>query len=290
MTDRQRCRKLSYLVRYDLAMGFASNRARLVLALVCLAALAAMFLSALDAAARYVEAMGAAGTASGFGPFDVLAYFFAGSDYYRIDDKTPFVLPIAWMMQQILVAVLVGSYAIRDLSGQAPQVLMRVGGRREWWLSKCLWAVATVLAFYALEAVVAVVAAVAFGGASPMGDAVSIAVLGFPLSAFDGGELALSLLLPVALSLSLALAQVALSLVAGPFMSFVAIMSFLAVSVYFGSPFLIGDCSMLARSGFVQPGGVDAAPTLAACALVCAASVAFGAYAFSRKDLTGRVD
>jgi len=282
---------LAYLARYDLSMGFSFNRARLVVALACIGVLAAMFLAAHDAAARYVEAMGVQNASGGFGFADVLAYFFAGSDYYRIDDKLPFELPIGWLIQQILVAVLVGNYIVRDLDGQALQVLVRVGGRRMWWLSKCLWVVATVLAFYAMEAVVALAAAAVFGGAAGgMGDGVAIKVLGFSLSAFDARQLATSLLLPIALSLALSLAQVALSLVTGPFVSFLAVVSFVAVSVYFGFPLLIGDCSMMARSAIVQPGGVDAAAACAACAVACAGSAALGGLAFCRKDLMGRQD
>lgn len=282
--------KLPYLARYDLAMGFSSNRAKLVVAFACIVALAAMFLSALVVAARYSEATGVGASSGGFGPVDVLAYFFAGSDYYRMDEKVPFVLPIGWLIQQVLVAVLVGNYVVRDLDGQVPQVLVRVGGKRAWWLSKCLWAAATVLAFYAVEAVVALIVAAVLGGFGAMGDAEAIRVLGFSLSAFHAGQLALLLLLPVALSLALSLAQVALSVVAGPFIAFTAIVSFVVVSVYFSSPLLIGDCSMMMRSAFVQPGGVDTPAALAACAAICAASVALGGLAFDRRDLVGRQD
>lgn len=280
----------AYLARYDLAMGFSSNRAKFAVAIVCVVALAAMFLSALDAAVRYAAAMGAEGASGGFGPLDVLAYFFAGSDYYRMDDELPFELPIRWLIQQVLVAVLVGNYVVRDLDGQAPQVLVRVGSKRAWWLSKCLWAAATVISFYAVEAVVALVAAALFGGFGAMGDAEAVGVLGFSPSAFDAGQLALLLLLPVALSLALSLAQVALSVAAGPFAAFAVIASFVVVSVYFGSPLLIGDCSMMMRSAFVRPGGVDAVVALMACAAVSVASAALGGLAFGRRDLVGRQD
>ncbi|WP_080801316.1 hypothetical protein [Arabiibacter massiliensis] len=280
----------AHLARYDLARGFSSNGTRLVVAFVCVIALAAMFLSALDAAAGYARAMGADDSSGGFGFVDVLAYFFAGSDYYRAGGKVPFALPIGWLIQQILIAVLVGSYAVHDLGGQAPQVLVRIGGRWAWWLSKCLWTAATVLAFYAAEAFVALAAAAALGGLGAMGDVESVAVLGFSLSGLDGARLALLLVLPAALSLALSLAQVALSLVAGPFMAFVAVVAFLATSVYFGSPLLIGDCSMMARSAFVQQGGVDAAAALAACAGVGSVAVILGGLAFSRRDLADRKD
>lgn len=281
---------LAYLARYDLVIGFASNKANFALALACLVALAAMFLSALDAATRYAAAMGAEGVSGGFGPLDVFAYFFAGSDYYRMDDKLPFELPTGWLIQQVLVAVLVGNYTVRDLGGQAIQVLTKVKGRWTWWLSKCLWTAATVFAFYVLEAVVAIVLAAAFGGFGAMGEAESLSVLGFRLSAIGGGRLVLMLLLPLSLSLALSLAQVALSLAAGPFAAFAAVMSFVTMSVYFGSPFLIGACSMMVRSAFVRQGGVDAIFSLAACVAVCAASVAVGGLLFRRKDIVGRQD
>ncbi|WP_288323540.1 hypothetical protein [uncultured Eggerthella sp.] len=288
--SRRKRRTLAYLLRYDLAMGFSSNRAKLVVAFACIIALAAMFLSALDAAARYAEAMGIGASSEGFGPVDVLSYFFAGSDYYQMDETVPFVLPIGWLIQQVLVAVLVGNYAVRDLEGEASQVLVRVGEKRAWWQSKCLWTVATVLAFYAVEAVVALFVAAVFGGFGAMGDAEAIRVLGFSSSAFDAGQLVLLLLLPVALSLALSLAQLAFSVVAGPFVAFTAIVSFVVVSVYFGSPLLIGDCSMMMRSAFVQPCGVDAATALAACAAICAASVVLGGLAFGCRDLVVRQD
>lgn len=283
-------RKLPYLALYDLKMGFSSNKTKFVVVFGCVIALVAMFFSGFEIAERYAESIGAEVLSGGFGPVDVLAYFFAGSDYYRMDEKVPFVLPIGWLIQQVLVAVLVGNYTVRDFGGQAPQVLVRVGGRQTWWLSKCLWVVATVIAFYAIEALVALVAASTLGGLGTMGDVEAVSVLGFSLSALDSDELALMLLLPVALSLALSLAQVALSLVVGSFIAFSAVVSFVVVSVYFGSPLLIGDCSMMIRSAFLQPGGVDAAAAFAACAVVGAASVALGCFAFRCRDLVDKQD
>lgn len=275
-------------MRYDLVMGFSSNRSKLFVAFACVVVLAAMYLSSLDAAARHSGSLGADGSSGGFGFADVLAYFFAGSDYYSLDDKVPFVLPIGWLIQQVLVAVLVGHYVVCDLGAQASQVLVRVGRRQAWWLAKCMWVVATVGTFYAVEAVVALFTTVVFGALGTMGDTESIMVLGFPLSVLDGGQLVLLLSLSVALSLALSLAQVALSLVAGPFAAFVSIVSFVVISVYFDLPFFMGDCSMMVRSGFVRQGGVDSVAALAACAAVMAASVIMGGLAFDRKDMIER--
>ncbi|WP_165057002.1 hypothetical protein [Adlercreutzia sp. ZJ176] len=259
------------------------------MALACVVALAAMFFAALEAVSGYVGATGSDGLLGGFGFVDVLAYFFAGSDYYRIDDKVPFVLPIGWLIQQVLIAVLVGHYTVRDFGGQALQVFMRVGGRRSWWLSKCLWVVATVIVFYVAESVVALLAA-AFGGFGAMGDVESIMVLGFPLSALDAGQTILLLLLPTVLSLALSLAQVALSLIVGPFMAFASVIVFVAVSAYFGSPLLIGDCSMMARSSFVQQGGVEALAALSECVIIGVVSVILGGVVLGRKDMVDGQD
>lgn len=275
------------MVRYDMTRGFASNAAKLAVALCCAGALAVLFLASLDTSARLVEALGGAAM-RGFSAVDVLSFFFVGSDYYRPDSQVPFMLPMAWLIQQVLVAALVGSYTTRDLAGMAPQVLVRMGGRWAWWFSKCTWTAAAVLAFYAMEAVVAWATSALFGGTEgAMGGEVAVGMMGFAPSSLGIGAMAALLGLPVVLSLALSLAQVALSLAVGPIGAFGAVVTFTVVSVYFGAPPFIGDFSMLARSAFVQPGGVDAAAVYCTCTAVAAVSVVCGGCVLQRKDLLG---
>lgn len=290
MKRKVKLRELIYLVRYDLMMGFTFNRMKFVVAFFCIIALATMFLIALDAATHYVEEMSSAGFSRGFSPLDVLAYFYAGSDYYQMDDKTPFLLPMEWLIQQVLIAVLVGHYVVQDIESQAPQILTRVRDKGVWWLSKCLWIAATVYAFYALEVVVAIALSAAFGEFGTMEEAESLVVLGFSLSTADASQLALLFLLPLALSLALSFAQVALSMEVGPIPAFALVMAFVVASIYFGSPFLIGDSSMIMRSAFVQPEGVNTAVALVVCTGVSVASVVLGGLAFRRKDLLSKQD
>lgn len=112
-------------------------------------------------------------------------------------------------------------------------------------------------------------------------------VNGFELVGIDKETLALVMLIPLTVSIALSLAQVALSLVIGPFMSFATLMSFYVVSVYFQTNLLMGDYSMIARCGLVESGGIDVISIVAISLTVALAAVLAGGILFSKSDLLG---
>ncbi len=279
------------LVKHDLALGFANNRAKYVVALLCFIALCSFYLTASEEMMQLSKAgMGPSWNSDNFSLFDVLIYAAFGMGKYTPSPDNPFMLPIRWLTMQVLVAVIVGYYPVDDLAGYAPQVFVRMRGIWSWWLSKCSWIVSSVVAFYLLGLVVFACFAFAFGSpfAPSASDSPSALVNGLSVINISPSMFIAALLIAPTLSIALSLAQVALSLLIGPFMSFMALMTFYALSIYFSTPLLIGDYSMIARIDLVMPGGISVEAALAICIIVAITATAAGGFILNRRDLLAK--
>lgn len=74
---------------------------------------------------------------------------FKGGKYLTPDQiSDSYVLPAFWLGIQIVIGFLVGYYPVNDMHTYGQQVLIRSKKRTKWWISKCVWNVATVIYCY----------------------------------------------------------------------------------------------------------------------------------------------
>jgi hypothetical protein len=223
------------MLRYDLSAGFAANRTKLLLSVLVVMLIASSFAPECQNAIAEVLPDGNAVYFEGERSIvDYLIYLYKGIEVYVPGVSNPFMLPIFWLSLQILVALLVGMYPNADLRGYAPGALVRAGGKRLWWVSKACWVVLTVVAFYLLSYLATSAIALAMGDTQllPTSNA-SLLVNGINAQALSLPELALLLLVPVAASIALALAQMTLSFVLNPALAFISVMAFCLASAYY---------------------------------------------------------
>ena len=76
-----------------------------------------------------------------------------------------------------------------------------------------------------------------------------------------------------------------LSFILRPGFGFLAVMVYLVVSIYYFSPFLIGDYSMLLRNGLICPEGLSSIEMIIICAGVSCTTLLAGNIYFNRADL-----
>ncbi|MBY4797511.1 hypothetical protein K6V98_03955 [Collinsella sp. AGMB00827] len=79
---------------------------------------------------------------------DMLAVSFSGMSIYHPERNYPFVIPASWLMVCFILFFIPLRYPFRNLEGFGIQTVVASGGRRSWWISKCLWISAYVLAFW----------------------------------------------------------------------------------------------------------------------------------------------
>jgi hypothetical protein len=218
---------------------------------------------------------------------DYLVFMELGMEVYIPSPTNPFEIPIFWLIPPILIALLVSSYPTEDLKDYAINVLCRVRNKKVWWNAKCAWVVLTVIAFYALYFAVSFLYALIGNGAVSWmpNETVENVVNGLSFAHIDAKDLYVAFCVPVAVSVALALCQMLLSFILRPVFGFLIIMVYLMASVYYFSPFLIGDYSMLIRNGFFNPESLDSPMMLIICAGVSCIALAAGNIYFDKTDL-----
>jgi hypothetical protein len=246
-----RAKSLLYVIGHDIRIGFAQNTGKFVMATFFYLALAAMFI---------MESQSYRGFESdpAVSLLDFLIYFNKGMEVYVFQSGEQFKIPYFWIMQTVLIALLVGSYPLEDLSAHAVNILTRSKSRWLWWLSKSLWIMTTVFAFYGIGLLVALGFSLVLGSPFRWPDSeIMLLVCNIDVTRLDIVTVVALLALAPAVSCALSLVQALLSLFIGSIASFAVLMCYVLASIYFFTPFLIADYSMLQRNALFYSGGIE---------------------------------
>lgn len=221
---------------------------------------------------------------------DYLLYAFKGMNVFKPnlnDPENSFQVPAFWLLINLYLAYLVGDYPSRDLGGYGKQILIRSKTRGQWWLGKVTWNAVSVLIYYAIGYLVMIGFSLATGRVSG-NPSVDIAryFLSMEVSGLNGTcWIPAAIIQPILASLSICLIQMTISLFMKPIMSFAAIACILVASAYYFTPFLIGNCLMIARSSLVRPDGIGFVFAAFLTVLLSAAAVVIGGMKFQRMDI-----
>lgn len=212
---------------------------------------------------------------------------FAGMQPYNPSSDNPFEIPIYWFALQLYLAFVVGGYANRDLAGYGKNILIRARTRAGWWLSKCIWNVASVLVYYTILFLCAVLFAAATGSVSLLPNLqIAGEWLNVDCSAVSAQRAALVLVLaPLFSSLAVCLLQMLLSFILRPVYSYMVIAILMISSAYCYTTVLPGNWSMLLRSDVFLVGGIPLESALILALLLAVASVLIGLFFFKQCDI-----
>ena len=83
---------------------------------------------------------------------DYWFYVYGGMQKYVPGPGNTFQVPIIWMVVFILPAFLLLNYPVKDMQHMGTQMMVRIGGRTRWWLSKCMWNVLATVLYHVLLA------------------------------------------------------------------------------------------------------------------------------------------
>lgn len=259
------------------------------------------------------------------GVLGYLGFLLQGMPEYFLSETVKFELPVPWLMLQGYLLFLTVSYPAGDLARSGGQAIVRAGRRRDWLFGKAVWVGCTVAGYYLLLTATVAVCALATGGLAPeSGNAGGLRIegeagcpategltdksmaagsasikspgrsqgfltdrYGIDLAELGGWEIFLRWWgQPVLVSLALCLAQLVVSLALGPALSLFLTLGYLTASVFWASPRLLGNFSMLLRQDFLS--GIPEI-CFRNCLFLCAAwsigALSLGAVWIGRKDL-----
>lgn len=262
------------LLCYDLHYGFQCNRGKWLFAL-----LVQVYFCTLAGRLSLI-------TNTPIGFLERLTFLFRGLPEYHLSQTGTFELPVHWLIYHAFLLFLVGFYPIQELTQSGGQAFIRSSMREYWLLSKTLWVCATVAGYYLMLAGVLAVCSLLAGGPWALPAAMTI-LFGIDMAELSFAEIALNWwVMPILVSVVLCLTEVLLSLFIEPLLAFFVMLSYLVASVFWASPVLIGNYSMLQRSSLLSGN-----PSISAqnCFAVCLSLIAFtsvlGTKLFRRKDI-----
>lgn len=193
---------------------------------------------------------------------DHIMYLYGGMAQYIPNPAEPFQFPARWMIWLMSLLFFLSSYAYKDMQTFGIQILTRSGSRRGWWLSKTLWCFFGTLVFHAVLWLTICIGCLA--AKAELSLALHTDMICRLFQTFSTGTAVgeiqislLALLLPVAVSFSLCLCQMTLSLFMKPTLSFLIMAVATILSVYVFSPVLLCNYAMLVRTGSFLSNGVN---------------------------------
>lgn len=273
------------LMRYDLKVGFSTTYKRYLIA----AALFGMiFISFLITLQSFNSVVGPEESVKG-SLGNLLLYSFGGMQEYTPSPGEPFRFPAFWMLIYLLLAYITLYYPYNDLDESGQNILIRSGGRRLWWLSKCVWNISSVICFFVLAWVIFGLGCLATGNSLSLELSANIA----GILKLDPGKYLLSpvrlipqtFLLPLLVMTAMNLFQMTLSLFIKPFYSFIVTAAVLLTSAYYLSPFFIGNYAMPLRSDQMVENGVNLTVGIVVSVVIILISVIAGGIIFQRRDI-----
>lgn len=228
---------------------------------------------------------------------DCLVYLFQGMKEYIPSPNTPFEVPIPFLLMNLVLAIFIGNYAMKDIHGFGKLKLVRCKSRAEWWFCKCLWNVLTVLLYYAaLYAGVGIMCLVncrALDQAALFGTHQEILkkfLSADNLQMLGSRELLImTVILPLLTAIAMSLFQMAMAFLVSPTISFVIVIAVYTFSAYYMSWFLPGNFMMTYRYHQVNSGGVHLGPSVLVDVFLTAAAVLAGYWYFRKYDIYGEV-
>lgn len=212
---------------------------------------------------------------------DFLFFLFRGQRYGEL---TP--LPMEWLLAAGFCLILNLRFFLQDLTWNGQQRMVRSGSRRRWFLSKCLWNLASCFLYFCILGVCGVLMAGGNAALRTNPDLLGLLLNTAPrpvltkLQSVIGG-----LILPYLTVAALSLLEMTLSMAVKPILALLLCLGLMVLSVLHNSGWILGTGAMTLRNRWVVPNGVSAAVMTAVALGTVLLCVIFGAVFFRRMDI-----
>lgn len=225
--------------------------------------------------------------------FDCVLYNLRGMKMYSPNLDGEYVIPMVWLIYQVLVALIVGDYPYRSLQGIGNNILINCGSRKKWMISKYIYAVVSVVLFYAVAFFAMFLYSVFSGAELSLLPSKLFSYVFFDLNTEKVVlyELVIcTFLMPIFTSSVISIMQTTLSFIIKPYVSFIFVSVYALVCTFKTSPMLIGNASMIIRSRFFITDGLMIEECAFWLLIYAAVFLVLGLIIISRKNILKRND
>ncbi len=192
--------------------------------------------------------------------FDCYGYLFSGIEFYYFSADSTFIIPIMWLVLQIIPAFLVGYYARNELTGFGQQMIIKSGSRKYWWFSKVIWCLISVVIYYIVIAAIVGIFIIFKSGTFDISlwgfqDVMTLGLMnGEVITEFQ--IITICILLPFMTTLTMCLFQMVLTFYVQPLYAYMIAIVYCILCVYLPSHLMLGHYSMLVRSEYYSENGM----------------------------------
>ena len=223
--------------------------------------------------------------------FDILIWFFKGMKEYIPTSNKPFEIPVDFLLLNIILAIIIGNYPMKDINGYGRSILVRSDTRLSWWLSKCIWNVLSVITFYTVIYVGIIGTYVAHGG---LENGIKLlfnadlmkAVFQVDLDNVNSYVLMITtIVLPIITSIAISMLQMTIAFYLNSIVSYVIIIAMYIFSAFYMKWFMMGNYIMMYRNESINQKGMNLSISLIVDAGVVLISIVSGYLYFRRYDV-----
>lgn len=218
---------------------------------------------------------------------DIVINTFLGNEPFDPAVNKGVSLSVTWFIFHALLFFFISLYITDDLKKNAISLLLRVKSKQLWWTSKFIWCIITVVVYYFLFLAIAVIFASCFGIASfDVSSLIADEFFGIQILDISVWKMFFSsLLLPMMISVAIAVFECALCLIIKPIYSFIILICYLVASTFYCSEYLLFNFSMVIRNKFEGVNGVLNQYAVLITILIIAVSYLVGLSFIKRKDI-----
>lgn len=218
---------------------------------------------------------------------DLLLNMFIGNEPFEPEIKKGVSLSVIWFVFHSLLFSFIGFYITDDLKKNATSFILRVKSKKQWWTSKVVWCVLTVIIYYSLFFIAALIFSALFGTVSfKVSNLIASRLFDIDISVVDVFDIIFSfLLLPMIISVAMALFEAMLNLILKPVYTFLIIICYLTASAFYCRVYLLFNFSMVLRHDFYGVNGVANKNGVLIAACLAVACYLIGAAFIKRKDI-----
>lgn len=178
------------------------------------------------------------------GVIDCILFVFNGGEEYKIESGLAFNIPSLWLLLNLFSMYIVGYYPIENLKKYSALILIRCNNRVEYWISKIIWCLLTVVIFYLLLFVIAAIF-VAFSGdlSVLLHNDICENIMGINIESMT----ILRLLTPFLILFMMAVVQVNVSILLSPVSANLIMVIYMVCSVYYSNKIFVYNYCMYSR-------------------------------------------
>lgn len=268
------------LISYDMKCGFNSNIKKII------------FFVVLIITYNFIGQHEISEFSSNYGIkpdiLDYYCYVLGGPKFIPENMLKIYQIPVMWLMIQIMIAYVVGYYAITDLHRYGQHVLLRSSSRLKWLGSKIIWNMFTVILMYLIVFGITFLNGYISGAEFKwkLTEEICVGVCNLNFIPDSRNVVYIFLfVMPLIISLAISVLQMVIALITSPIIGFVVSQSITFLGTIYTTKAIISNYAMLSHSKYTCYSDIEYFEGIVIGFMVIVISILVGGVYFNHCDI-----